>query len=192
MPGGTGGPRRIQGVGFWAQQKFYNIFSVDSGPFIFRPPLKGLPDQPFPPNAFQSWTSSYNLNLRGKDKLPVGDQVTELVPRPAQRLTDYTWLQSTTALGFPVAPVTNAIFRDYFRGLPEQPPQPLLQQSTFAAYAALYTITAALPVPLAKQITDLPQQPWRLDQAWTQSYNKNLIGQDAMLVGEQVYALAPS
>ena len=229
MPGGRGGPHRISGVGFWAQQKFYNIFSVDSGPFIFRPPLKGLPDQPFPPNAFQSWTysynlnligtdkfptgeqfwerpplgpipaenlktwtSSYNLNLRGKDQLPVGDQVTELVPRPVQRLTDYTWLQSTTALGFPVPPVTNAIFRDYFRGLPEQPPQPLLQQSTFAAYAALYTITAALPVPLAKQITDLPQQPWRLDQTWTQSYNLNLIGRDVLLVGEQIYDLAPS
>ena len=76
--------------------------------------------------------------------------------------------------------------------MPEQPPLPLLQQSTFQAYAALYSITAALPVPLAKQLTDLPQQPWRLDQTWTQSYNLNLIGRDALLVGEQIYDLAPS
>src|SRR6516165_8391821 len=93
MPGGTGGPHRIQGVGFWAQQKFYNIFSVDSGPFIFRPPLKGLPDQPFPPNAFQSWTYSYNLNLIGQDRLPTGEQWTTLPPAqfPYELTRNFTW-----------------------------------------------------------------------------------------------------
>src|SRR6516225_9080537 len=65
MPGGTGGPHRIQGVGFWAQQKYYNIFSVDSGPFIFRPIQRSLPEAWWvpPANAFQSWTWSPNPNL---------------------------------------------------------------------------------------------------------------------------------
>jgi hypothetical protein len=155
MPGGTGGPHRIQGVGFWAQQKYYNIFSVDSGPFIFRPPLKGLPEQPSPPNAFQWWAQNPSIALLH-------------------------------------APATNVVFRDYWRGLPEQPPLPLLQQSSFQSYPVLYTVVAALPVPLGKQPTDLPQLPWRLDQTWTRSYNLNLIGQDAMLAGEQRYELAPS
>src|SRR6516164_10722419 len=75
MPGGTGGPHRIQGVGFWAQQPFYNIAPYNPGPFIFRPPLKGLPEQPFPPNAFQSWTYSYNLNLIGQDRFPTGETI---------------------------------------------------------------------------------------------------------------------
>jgi len=154
-PGGTSG-RAIRGVGFWAQQPYYNIFSVDSGPFIFRPPLKGLPEQPFPPNAFQSWTLNPSLAL----------------------------LHTTP-------PVTNAVFRGVWKGLPEQPPLPA-PPWTFQAYPPLYTVALALPVPLGKQITDIPQQPWRLEQTWTASYNKNLIGQDALLVGEQIYALAPS
>ena len=231
MPGGTGGPHRIQGVGFWAQQQYYNIFSVDSGPFIFRPPLKGLPEQPYPPNAFQSWTYSYNLNLIGQDrfptgeqfwerpplgpipaenlktwswsynlnligqdKLPVGEQVLELPPRPPSRLTDYTWLQATTALTLPLPPVTNAIFRNYWRGLPEQPALQPIFQTVFPnlSTTTLLPTVSVLPVPLAKQITDTPAQPWRLDQSFTASYNLNLIGKDAMLVGEQVYELAPS
>jgi hypothetical protein len=191
MPGGTGGPRRIQGVGFWAQQKYYNIFSVDSGPFIFRPPLKGLPDQPFPPNAFQSWTYSYNLNLIGKDRFPSGEQVydrpTLPIPPPA-----LTWTASGTFPPMQAGFLMGVTIRPPLKGLPEQPPQ-LLQPSVFQAYPTLYTAAApTLPVPLAKQATDLPQQSWRLEQTWTFSYNKNLIGRDAMLVGEQIYDLAPS
>jgi hypothetical protein len=155
MPGGTGGPHRIQGVGFWAQQKYYNIFSVDSGPFIFRSPFEGLPKAWWvpPANAFQSWTH-FNINL---------------FPPPQQ-----------------------IIKRGPLKGLPEQGPTPLLQQSIFQAFPPLYTVTVALPVPLAKELWETPAQLWRLDQTWTWSYNLNLIGQDAMLVGEQRYELAPS
>src|SRR6516225_10788799 len=127
MPGGTGGPHRIQGVGFWAQQSFYGVPKIDYGPFIFRPPLRGVPDQPPPPNAFQSWTYSYNLNLIGKDRFPTGEQFWErpTLPIPPSALT---W----TGTFPPMMPVpTNVIFRPYWRGLPEQPPIPLSQQSTF-------------------------------------------------------------
>src|SRR6516164_9385162 len=96
MPGRSG-PHVISGVGFLAQQKYYNIFSVDSGPFIFRPPLKGLPEQPYPPNAFQSWTWSYNRNLIGKDRMLVGDQWTILPPAqiPYELTRNFTWQWST-------------------------------------------------------------------------------------------------
>src|SRR6516165_2577017 len=91
MPIGRSGPHVITGFGFLAQQKYYNIFSVDSGPFIFRPPLKGLPEQPYPPNAFQSWTYSYNLNLIGQDRFPSGERIYDLpvrnIPPPPTALT---------------------------------------------------------------------------------------------------------
>ena len=186
MPGGTGGPHRIQGVGFWAQQKYYNIFSVDSGPFVFRPPLKGLPEQPYPPNAFQSWTYQYNLNLIGQDRMLAGKQYWDrpMLPIPP---APPTW----TGTFPPMMPFpTNVIFRPYWRGLPEQPPIPLLQQAVFQSWNVIYG--AAIQAPFSQDDWPNPQQPWRLDQTWTRSYNLNLIGQDAMLVGEQRYELAPS
>src|SRR5215472_11921470 len=83
MPG-VGGSRAILGVGFWAQQEYFNVASFpspDQNPNkLFRPPLKSLPDQPFPPNAFQSWTYAYNKNLIGKDQLPIGDQFFDRPP----------------------------------------------------------------------------------------------------------------
>src|SRR5215469_9274173 len=95
MPGvgGTSG-RALLGVGFLAQQQYYNIFSVDSGPFIFRPPIKGLPAQPFPPNAFQSWTWQYNPNLVGRDRMLVGQQTTGLPQPVVLRPIDQTWTWS--------------------------------------------------------------------------------------------------
>jgi hypothetical protein len=229
MPIGRSGPHGATGVGFLAQQPQFGVYSIDQI-HILRPIWKSLPDQPYPPNAFQSWTASYvlsligqdrlpigeqvtdlapsqrpldriwpswtasyNLNLRGKDQLPVGDQFTELPPRPASRLTDYTWIVAGNNFPpLPPPPPSNVIFRPYWKGLPDQPPTPLLQQSVFQAYPTLYTVVAALPVPLAKQITDTPAQPSRLDQTWTWQYNKNLIGQDQLPVGEQVYLLVPS
>src|SRR6516225_3754653 len=176
MPGGRGGPHRISGVGFWAQQKYYNIFSVDSGPFIFRPPLKGLPDQPFPPNAFQSWTYQYNPNLIGQDRFPTGEQIYDRPVLATPPLAP-TW----TGTFPPMMPLpTNIIFRHYWRGLPEQPPRPLLQQAAFQSWLTLYG--AAPQAPFSQDDWPNPQQPWRLYQSWTASYNLNLIGQDQMLV----------
>src|SRR6516225_2047192 len=113
MPG-TGGPRVIQGVGFWAQQQYYNIFSVDSGPFIFRPPIKGLPEQPYPPNAFQSWTYSYNLNLIGQDRFPTGEQFWERPQLPIPPLAP-TWIQTQFPVLFmqpPGQPLVGAMWFD--------------------------------------------------------------------------------
>jgi hypothetical protein len=159
MPGGRGGPHRISGVGFWAQQSFYGIPKIDYGPFIFRPPLRGLPEAWWvpPANAFQSWTVTPSLPL----------------------LT---------------AVPTVTVFRPPLKGLPEQPFRPEFTWVK-SGNALFSTITVALPPGLGPTNQDdwpNPQQPWRLDQTWTRSYNLNLIGQDAMLVGEQRYELAPS
>src|SRR6516162_4455419 len=122
MPGGRGGPHRISGVGFWAQQPFYGIPKIDYGPFIFRPPLKGLPEQPPPPNAFQTWTYSYNLNLIGKDRFPTGEQFWErppLGPIPAENLKTWTWQYNLNLRGQDQLPigeiVTDLPPRDYQR-----------------------------------------------------------------------------
>jgi hypothetical protein len=156
MPGGTGGPHRIQGVGFWAQQKYYNIFSVDSGPFIFRSPFEGLPKAWWvpPANAFQSWTVNPSL--------PV------LVTPP---------------------PLLGVTVRPPLKGLPVQGPTPLQQPAAFQSWLTLYGVVNQ---PFVQSNWPNATPPWRLDQTWTRSYNLNLIGQDAMLVGEQVYDLAPS
>jgi len=109
------------------------------------------------------------------------------------RLPDYGFTTFTNPNLFPppVPPDTTHILRPVWRSLPDQPPAPLIQQSVFQSWVALYGLQV-LPVPLAKQATDLPQQPWRLEQTWTRSYTLSLIGQDTMLAGKQVWELAPS
>ena len=187
MPIGRSGPHGATGIGFLAQQKYYNIFSVDSGPFIFRPIQRSLPEAWWvpPANAFQPWTYSYNLNLIGKDRFPTGEQFWErpTLPIPPSALT---W----TGTFPPMMPVpTNVIFRPYWRGLPEQPPIPLSQQSTFGVPLQLRVVVQA---PFSQDDWPLPTQPSRIDQAWTWSYNINLIGQDRLPVGEQRIELAPA
>ena len=157
MPG-PGGPRVILGVGFWAQQEYFGILPGPDGTKIFRPILKSLPDQPPPPNAFQSWTWSYNLNLIGQDQMIVGEQRWELPPSqtPYELIRNFTW-QWNTPLSL------------YFQA----PGQPLV--------GAMWDV-----LPPAHFV------PYRIDQTWTWSYNKNLIGKDAMVTGAQVTDLAPS
>jgi hypothetical protein len=152
MPG-PGGPRVILGVGFWAQQEYFGILPGPDGTKIFRPILKSLPDQPPPPNAFQSWTWSYNLNLIGQDQMIVGEQRWELPPSqtPYELTRNFTW-QWNTPLSL------------YFQA----PGQPLV--------GAMWDV-----LPPAHFV------PYRIDQTWTWSYNKNLIGQDKLPTGEQVY-----
>ena len=63
-----------------------------------------LPPRDDRPYALRSWTFSYNLNLIGKDQLPVGKQTTELPPRIAPAAIQ-TWInQAFIALSSPVAP----------------------------------------------------------------------------------------
>jgi hypothetical protein len=156
MPGlGPHAGGTTRGRGFWAQQGFYGVQQIDYGPFILRGWLKSLPDQPPPPNAFQSWTWSYNLNLIGQDRLPTGDQSTDLTSaqRPYELSRFHSWTQSLNLSGFYQAPG-----------------QPLPGDQIYALASAHYI-------------------PFRIEQTWAASYNKNLIGKDQLPVGENVFEL---
>jgi hypothetical protein len=181
MPGGTGGSRTIQGVGFWAQQPYYNIFSVDSGPFIFRPLQRSLPEAWWvpPANAFQSWTYQYNPNLIGQDRLPVGGIITD-TPQQLPRVD--TWFQQYNASLYSPAVTVSLYVRPPIYGLAGQL-APLAQQSAFPNFNVLQpTVVTYIirqsdwPLPIA------PQQP---APSWAWSYNLNLIGQDKLPTGEQ-------
>src|SRR6516164_4817185 len=158
MPIGRSGPHGATGVGFLAQQPYYNIFSVDSGPFIFRPPLKGLPEQPFPPNAFQSWTYQYNLNLIGQDRLPVGDQWTVLPPAqvPYELTRNFTW-----------------------------------QWPFYSLYLSFVGRNLNVAGVIHDELPAAYSVPYRIDQTWAASYNKNLVGKDLLPVGDQITELVP-
>jgi hypothetical protein len=152
---------------------------------IFRGPLKGLPEQPPPPNAFQSWTYSYNLNLIGQDRFPTGEQFWERPTLPIPPLAP-TWIASGTFPPMMAGALVGVTVRPPLKGLPEQPPQ-LLQQSVFQNL----NVTTLRPtvVTFIKRQSDwpapfAPQQP---AQSWTASYNLNLIGQDRLPIGEQVW-----
>jgi hypothetical protein len=231
---------------------------------IFRPHLRSLPDQPYPPNAFQSWTwnqtirlqaappvgimpgepvmdlppahyrlpdqvqlhswiSNYNLNLIGKDRLPAGvmpgEPSYDLTPRPYEPWPLRSWAYNLTIYIQPLvvqrpfnqfdwpapraplqpqfwtqpynlnlyaagpAPDLTKIFRPIMRSLPDQPVQQPIRDSVFPAYAALYTVPAAL-VPRNQYDWPVPRAPQQPAASWTASYNLNLIGQDKLPAGK--------
>jgi len=201
MPGRSG-PHVITGVGFLAQQKYYNIFSVDSGPFIFRPPLKGLPEQPYPPNAFQSWTYSYNLNLIGQDRFPTGEQFWERPQLPIQPLAP-TWIQTQFPVLIMQPPGQSVVGFDWFDLPPGQIPYRidqtwtysynlnLIGQDKFPTGEAIFelpprdhlrlqdlrtwlqtTTALALTRPVVQSDWPLPQAPARLDQFWSETFQQ--------------------
>lgn len=133
----------------------------------------------------QSWTWAYNLNLIGKDQLPVGETVFELVPRAYSEPATRTWTYAYNL---------NLIGQDRFpsgEDVYDLTPRPYapIQQS----WALNLLLTTLLPLPYGKQFFDLspiaPQQI--LPRSWTWNYNLNLIAQDALVTGKQVYDLAP-
>jgi hypothetical protein len=185
---GRAGPHVISGVGFWAQQQYYNIFSVDSGPFIFRPIQRSLPEAwAYPPaNAFQSWTWSYNLNLIGKDRLPVGEIIYDRpseVPRPA-----LSW--AVNLLQNTLTPVTYPFtaFNQY--DWPNPTPQPQPGQTWTWQYNL--NLIGQDQLPIGDQRLDLaPIYPPYINdlRTWARSYNLNLIGRDRLPTGKQTYDL---
>jgi hypothetical protein len=201
---GRSGPHVISGVGFLAQQKYYNIFSVDSGPFIFRPPLKGLPEQPYPPNAFQSWTYSYNLNLIGQDSFPTGEQFWERPQLPIPPLAP-TWIQTQFPVLVMQPPGQPVVGFAWFDLPPGQVPYRIDQTWTYSynlnligqdrlpVGAAVFELpprdyqrlqdlrtwlqaTTALTFPPPRVQSDwpLPQTPARLDQFWSETFQQTL------------------
>ena len=168
-----------------------------------------------------SFTASYNLNLIGKDQLPVGEAITDLAPRASPAIFQ-TWIQSVS-LALTVAP---AVFpagksstalppdprgrdaaswaQNLLQGTLTPPPTFVVQRSPL--YAArppvtvfqtwIQTVNLALtvaPVQLPFNQSDWPLSsgPRQPAQSFTGSYNLNLIGKDQLPNGEIVTDLAP-
>jgi hypothetical protein len=114
-----------------------------------------------------SWTASYNLNLIGKDQLPVGKNITDLPSREAREIR--TWI-SPLNLALTTVVTTGVTLRPPIRGLPDQPVA-LFQPFPFPNLV-LTAVPAALPV--GKVSTDLPPRDYQRAQdlrTWIQSVN---------------------
>jgi hypothetical protein len=79
-------------------------------------------------------------------------------------------------------------FRPPLKGLPEQPYRP---DFTWTVNLLQNTLAPVVANPFFQTDWPNPTQPFRADQTWTWQYNLNLIGQDALIVGDQRYDLPP-
>jgi Concanavalin A-like lectin/glucanases superfamily len=81
------------------------------------------------PYQLRSWTWTYNLNLIGKDQLPVGDQVSDLPPRITPAAIQ-TWIsQVNLALSRPAAPFSQTDWQN-----PRWPQQAVTNRTWTASY----------------------------------------------------------
>ena len=153
MPGGVGGPRRILGVGFWAQQEYFGVYSVtDTSNLVVRGPFKGLPEQPPPANAFQSWTYSYNLNLIGQDRFPTGEQFWERPTLPIPPAAA-TWIQTQFPVLLMQPPGQPVVGFDWFDLPPGQVPYRIDQTWT---YSYNLNLIGQDQLPTGEAIFELP------------------------------------
>jgi hypothetical protein len=90
--------RVVERAGDWIQQTKIQLAAPT---FIIRQNDWLLPQAP--QQAAQSWTASYNLNLIGKDQLPIGAEVYELAPsqKPAEQpqLRSWAWWYNQNLIG---------------------------------------------------------------------------------------------
>ena len=132
----------------WAQNLLDTTLTPAGAPFAQRDwPLSFAP---VPAGNLRVWTQSYNLNLIGKDQLPVGELVTDLTPRPYEhhvQLRSWTWNYNLRLIGkdqFPPGGVTYDL-------PPRAPQQPRSWSSS------LNPVLVVAPVfPVGEQSFDLP------------------------------------
>jgi hypothetical protein len=114
----------------------------------------------------------------------VANQYSWPVPIAAQQPA--LWFQPYNVSLYFVPPVldTTHVRRPIWRSLPDQPVQPLLQQSAFPNYLLLQPVTV-IAKPFFQSDWPNPTQPYRIEQTWAASYNKNLISQDRLPFRQQ-------
>jgi hypothetical protein len=98
------------------------------------------------------------------------------LPIPQSRF-DQSWYQNINLLPKPPPPDTTHILRPIWRSLPDQPVQPLLQQSPFPN---LVINTAVVQPPFKQTDWPVPFAPQLATVSWTWSYNLNLVGKDRL------------
>jgi len=174
----------------WIYQTNPNLFVPPDTVHIRRDIWRSLPEAQLPWRLDATWTDSYNLTLIGQDKLPTGEQsysltVAPLTPPDQVQLHSWQWSYNLNLRGRDRLPVGDQTY--------DRPQLPLVPGYSFILPYNIGLNTVVVTAnPFAQYDWPLTRAPWRLDQTWTQSYDPNLVGQDAMLVGEQSYTLAPS
>ena len=151
--------------------------SQPPGENLFDLPPKGPPEP-----ATRTWTWSYNLNLIGQDKLPVGEQVTELWPRPNYRLEQtWTWRQ-VGMLGRDQLPVGDQVT--------DLPPRAALRLPLYSWEWRQVGMLGLDTLPAGEQITDLaPKAAPRAPYYGTEWRQVDKLGLDQLPVGEIVTEL---
>jgi hypothetical protein len=144
-----------------------------------------LPTQP--PLPGQTWLWSYNLNLIGQDQFPIGDQrsdLTPIYPPYINHLRTWSWSYAPTLIGRDRLPTGK---QTYDLPIDQRPPWPtflrswewrqvhMLGQDQFPTGAQRYDLAPIYP-PYINHL-----------RTWQWAYNLNLISQDRLPVGEQVW-----
>jgi hypothetical protein len=154
----------------WAQETTSLVTFVPPIPFLQR-------DWPLPgayPRLDQTWAKPFNINLIGKDVLPVGEIVYEL-PQRAPAPLIRVWVSG------PVFSLPGGIpFLQFDWPLPGTYPR--LDQSWSSFYNR--NLIGKDVLPPGELVYELPQRaPAPLVPAWYWTYNLNLIAKDRLPVG---------
>jgi hypothetical protein len=141
-------------------------------------PIARIPQPPA-----QSYTASYNLNLIGKDQLPIGAELSDLTPRPYDYRTQvhtWTWSYNLNLIGQDRLPVgeqsTELTPRAY-------PPPGL----TWVRHLEL----SAFIVPPGENVTDLPPRNFVYGAGQTWIQRLPLWAEEQLPAGEQSTDLPP-
>jgi hypothetical protein len=134
-----------------------------------------------------SWTWSYNRNLVGKDVLPTGvfpgNELYDLAPaqKPYEQaqLHSWQWWYNLNLIG--------QDFRAPGQQIYDRPQLPIPP----AALTWIEEPIEEIAQPFRQSDWPLPTPTWRLDQTYAVKYNQNLIGQDVLPTGQQVFELTP-
>jgi hypothetical protein len=160
----------------------YNRNLIGQDALVTGEQITDLPPRAYPEPATRTWLWSYNLNLIGKDRLPVGEAIydrPQLLPVVSSQLYAWSWNYNRNLIGQDQFPPGDRLF--------DRPPDPLGRGQTWIGPPVQAVTTA----PFSQDDWPLPKIAPQPDRTWTWSYNLNLIGQDALPVGEQFTALPP-
>jgi hypothetical protein len=123
------------------------------------------PLTPAPKQPERTVTASYNPNLVGQDRLPVGEVIYDLTPRPheyrVQIHASWTWNYNLNLIGKDLLPVGEAIF-----ALPVPQDYPVQLRQWLSAKPP----TPPEPLPFNQRDWPIPTQPRQFDlRTWSQS-----------------------
>lgn len=164
----------------------YNLNLIGQDVLTVGEQVTDLVPRPYPEPATRTWTAWFNLNLIGRDRLLVGKQVTDLTPiaQPQILPRSWTWSYNLNLTGQDQLPTGEQRY-----DLAPVGPFYATQLRTWI-YFTPPTPTFAIPFNQFDWPTPKPY-PEPATRTWAASYNLNLIAQDRMVTGKQVYDLSP-